>query len=148
MVQEVTTEIKVKRSKRKKQTNMVKYIIKRIAIMFPMLILALSITFVLAQMMVVNPILFKVGHDDPQLLQRELERLGYYDPWYVKLFRYFVDFFTGNWGESYIVAEGKTVIQFIGEIFPKTLELMIVPIILTQLSLLKWARPPQDTKIK
>jgi len=137
MEQEFKKEFKFKKSKGKKHTNMVKYIIKRIVIMFPMLILALIITWLLAQMMIVSPVLFKVGHDDPQLLQAEMERVGYFDPWYVKLFNYLKDFFTGNWGESYILDEGKPVLEFIGEIFPKTLELMIIPIILTPIIAVK-----------
>jgi peptide/nickel transport system permease protein len=131
MKQKSKKEIKVKKSKRKKHTNMVKYLVKRIFIIFPMLIISLIITWLLANMMIVNPILFRVGFENPELLQQEMERVGYYDPWFVKLFNYLKDFFTGNWGESYVLDPGKPVIQFIGEIVPKTVELMIIPVILT-----------------
>ena len=124
-------KIKFKRSKGKKHTNMVKYIIKRIIIMFPILIIALIITWLLANMMIVNPILFKVGYDNPELLAAEMERVGYNDPWFVKLFNYLINFFTGNWGQSYVLDPGKPVIQFIAEILPKTIELMIIPILVT-----------------
>jgi peptide/nickel transport system permease protein len=93
-------EIKFKKSKGKKHTNMVKYIIKRIFIMFPMLILSLIITWLLANMMIVNPLLFRVGAANPELLEAEKIRVGFYNPWYVKLLIYLKDFFTGNWGES------------------------------------------------
>ena len=137
MEQKFKMEIKFKKSKGKKHTNMVKYIIKRIFIMFPMLILALIITWLLAQMMLVSPILFKVGFQDPELLEAERIRVGFYNPWYVKLFIYLKDFFSGNWGESYVLDPGKPVIQFIAEIFPKTIELMIIPIILTPIIAVK-----------
>ena len=130
-------KIKVKKSKGKKHTNMVKYIIKRIFIMFPILILALIITWLLAQMMLNDPILFKVGFNNPELLEAERIRVGYYNPWYVKLFIYLKDFFTGNWGESYVLDEGKPVLEFIAEIFPKTLELMIIPMIITPIIAVK-----------
>ena len=137
MEQKFKMEIKFKKSKGKKHTNMVKYIIKRIFIMFPMLILALIITWLLAQMMLVSPILFKVGFQNPELLEAERIRVGFYNPWYVKLFIYLRDFFSGNWGESYVLDPGKPVIQFIAEIFPKTIELMIIPIILTPIIAVK-----------
>jgi len=137
MEQKVKKEIKFKKPKGKKHTNMVKYIIKRIFIMFPMLILALIITWLLAQMMLVSPILFKVGFQNPELLEAERIRVGFYNPWYVKLFIYLRDFFSGNWGESYVLDPGKPVIQFIAEIFPKTIELMIIPIILTPIIAVK-----------
>jgi peptide/nickel transport system permease protein len=84
-----------------------------------------------------DPILFKVGFNNPEILEAERIRVGYYDPWYIKLLIYLRDFFTGNWGESYILDEGKPVLEFIGEIFPKTLELMIIPIILTPIIAVK-----------
>ena len=131
-------EIKFNKSKEKKtHTNMVKYIIKRIFIMFPMLILTLIITWLLAQGMLNDPILFKVGYNNPEILAAERLRMGYDEPWYVQLFIYFRDFFTGDWGESYVLDPGKPVLQFIAEIFPKTLELMIIPIILTPIIAVK-----------
>ena len=130
-------EIKFKKSKGKKHTNMVKYIIKRIFIMFPMLILSLIITWLLANMMIVSPLLFRVGAANPELLEAEKIRVGFYNPWYVKLLIYLKDFFTGNWGESYSIIEGKPVIEFIAEIFPKTIELMIIPTILTPIIAVK-----------
>ena len=107
--------------------NMVKYIIKRIIIMFPMLLLALIVTWILSHMMLVDPILNKIGFDNPELLELERIRTGYYDPWFVKLGIYLKNFFTGDWGESYALYPGKSVLAFIGEVFPKTIELMIIP---------------------
>ena len=107
--------------------NMVKYIIKRIFIMFPMLLLALIVTWILSHMMLVDPILNKIGFDNPELLELERIRTGYYDPWFVKLGIYLKNFFTGDWGESYAIYPGKSVLAFIGEVFPKTIELMIIP---------------------
>ena len=107
--------------------NMVKYIIKRILIMFPMLLLALIVTWILSHMMLVDPILNKIGFDNPELLELERIRTGYYDPWFVKLGIYLKNFFTGDWGESYSIYPGKSVLAFIGEVFPKTIELMIIP---------------------
>jgi len=111
----------------RKAKNMVKYIIKRIIIMFPMLLLALIVTWILSHMMLVDPTLNKIGFDNPELLELERIRTGYYDPWYIKLGIYLRNFFLGDWGESYALYPGKSVLAFIGEVFPKTIELMIIP---------------------
>jgi peptide/nickel transport system permease protein len=130
-------EIKFKKSKGKKHTNMIKYIIKRIIIVFPMLIFSLIITFLLARMMLGSPILFRVGYDNLELLESEMERVGFNEPWYIQLLIYFRNFFSGNWGESYVLSEGMPVLQFITEILPKTIELMIIPTILTPIIAVK-----------
>jgi len=88
-------------------------------------------------MMEGSPILNRVGFEDLELLEAERQRVGYYHPWYVKLFIYLKNFFTGNWGDSYVLDPGKPVLKFIAEIFPKTIELMIIPTILTPIIAVK-----------
>ena len=56
--------------------------------------------------------------------------MGYDKPLLTQLVIYLGNFFTGDWGTSYIVAENKPVIELIGEIFPKTIELVIIPIVI------------------
>lgn len=122
----------------RKAQNMIKYIIRRILMMFPMLIMVLIVTWILSHMMQVNPVLNKLGMVlEPEILEEELRRIGYYDPWYVQLGVYLKNFFTGNWGESYISLPGKPVIAVIAEIFPKTIELMIIPIIIVPIIAVK-----------
>ncbi|KKL65952.1 hypothetical protein LCGC14_2149840 [marine sediment metagenome] len=118
-------------------TNMVKYIIKRILLMIPMLVIALIMTWILSHMMTVNPTLNRVGITDPYALEMERQRVGYYDPWFVKLALFLRNFFTGDWGESYILKPGKPVITLISEIFPKTIELMILPSIIAPIIAVK-----------
>jgi len=109
---------------------MLKYILKRILFMIPVLLLTLSATFILTQLMAADPVLNKLGFPiDFKALEREKQRIGWYDPWYIKLGKYFATFFTGDWGTSYIVADGMPVLTFIGKVYPKTIELVIIPII-------------------
>jgi len=129
-------------------TNMVKYIIKRIIIMIPMLILALIATFVLSNMMTVDPILNRVGWADPVVLESERQRVGYYNPWFVKLALFLKNFFSGDWGESYILKPGKSVVTLISEIFPKTIELMIVPTIIAPIIAVKLGAHAASNKDK
>jgi len=118
--------------------NMIKYIVKRVLVMFPMLILVLIATFLLAQLMSVNPVVNKIGMVlDPEILEAELRRTGFYDPLFVKLGKYLINFFTGNWGESYLVYPGKSVLELIALIVPRTIELMILPAILVPILAVK-----------
>lgn len=126
----------------KQPKNMIKYIIKRILMMIPMLILVLTICWGLSYLMVeqnlVNPVAGRLGDTlDPDIIEAELQRIGYYDPWYVQLVTYFMNFFTGKWGSSYIIIRDKPVIDLISEIFPRTIELMIIPIILSPIIAVK-----------
>ncbi|TKJ24382.1 MAG: hypothetical protein CEE42_11130 [Promethearchaeota archaeon Loki_b31] len=126
----------------KQPKNMIKYIIKRILMMIPMLFLVLAISWFLSYLMVqqnlVNPVAGRLGGTlDPDVIEAELRRIGYYDPWFVQLATYFKNFFTGNWGSSYLIAQDKPVIDLISEIFPRTIELMIIPIILSPIIAVK-----------
>ena len=111
--------------------NMALYIVKRILFMVPMLFLVLIITFILSRMMFGDPVLNKLGLlPDPKIIEAEKRRMGYDKPLLVQLIVYLSNFFKGNWGTSYIVSEGEPVLQIIGKIFPKTIELVIIPILI------------------
>lgn len=124
--------------------------------MFPILMAVLIFTWILSHMMAINPYLNKLGAVlDREVYEKELRRVGWYDPWYVKLGIYLKNFFTGDWGESFIVLPGKKVLVVIAEIFPKTIELMIfsviiVPIIAIKLGVTsaKNKDKPKDTLIR
>lgn len=104
----------------------------------PMLILVLTFAWVLSHMMTVSPITNKLsGLVDAEVIQAELERVGYYDPWYVQLGLYYKNFFTGDWGKSYVIREEVPVIDVILEIYPRTIELMIIPIVLSPILAVK-----------
>ena len=119
--------------------NMIKYIIKRILLIFPMLIFVLIITWLLSHMMSVNPAINRIGvaFGDPELYRKEMERIGFFDPWYIKLGNYLGDFFTGDWGKSYVVVQDTPVLELIGIICPRTFELMIIPNIIVPIVAVK-----------
>lgn len=111
--------------------NMVKYVIRRILFMIPMLIFTLVITFILARLMFTDPILNKLGMlPDQELIEAERRRMGFDQPIFIQLLIYLGNFFTGNWGTSYLISDGEPVIQLIGKIYPKTIELVLIPIII------------------
>lgn len=105
--------------------------------MLPMLMIVLTLTFFLSRAMVINPFTNNLA-DYPDLLEMELERIGYYTPWYLQLGNYFLDFFTGNWGISNgIDTTGTPVLQIVSQVFPRTVELMIIPLILSPIIAVK-----------
>lgn len=136
--------------------NMMKYIVKRILLMLPILLAVLIFTWMLSHLMAVNPYLNKIaGVLDRNVYERLLRRVGWYDPWYVKLGIYLRDFFSGNWGNSYIVLPDQPVMTVIAKIFPRTIELMlfsiiIVPIIAIKLGVVsaRNKNKPKDTLIR
>jgi len=88
--------------------------------------------------MLVNPIINRLGMvRDPAIYALEMERLGLNDPWYIQLSNYILDFFTGNLGKSYTLFPDKPVSELLLQIFPKTIELMIIPIILVPIIAVK-----------
>lgn len=110
--------------------NMITYIVRRVLFFIPMLFLVLAITFILSHMMFGDPVLNQLGLlPDPKILEAERRRMGYDQPIFIQLLIYLRNFFTGDWGKSYILSEGEPVIQIIGKIFPKTIELVIIPIL-------------------
>lgn len=115
--------------------NMIKYIIKRILIMFPILIIVLIITFILSKSMNVFPVIARMATGEnletiQRMIEEEERRMGYDKPLFIQLMIYLQNFFTGNWGDSYVIMRDAPVIEVIGNVFPKTLELMIFPIII------------------
>ncbi|MFX1297288.1 MAG: ABC transporter permease [Promethearchaeota archaeon] len=115
----------------KQSTNMIKYIIRRILMMIPMFFLVLTFAWILAHMMSVSPINSYGSILDPEVLEAERKRIGVGEPWYIQIGNYYMNFFSGNWGKSYVLQENRPVYDMIvKEVFPRTIELMIFPIIL------------------
>ena len=116
-----------------KSKNMLMYITKRILVMIIMVFFVLVATFFLTHLMQVNPVLNKMSSDPRvpySIYLEELERTGYNKPIFEKFLIYMSNFFQGNWGTSYIVADGVPVTTLISQVFPQTIELVIIPIIL------------------
>ncbi|MHA2472504.1 MAG: hypothetical protein ACXAES_04650, partial [Promethearchaeota archaeon] len=67
---------------------------------------------------------------DPAAFDAELIRLGVMDPWFIKFPRYLGRFFMGDWGSSFLVSEGTPTIDLVRRTVPKTIETMLIPIII------------------
>ena len=90
------------------QTNMIKYILKRILIIIPTLFGVIIMTFVLTRLLSGNPVEMMLPVDiDPEVREAKIAELGLDQPWYVQLGIYLGKFLTGDWGESYLGKEAE-----------------------------------------
>ncbi|MFW9951692.1 MAG: ABC transporter permease [Candidatus Thorarchaeota archaeon] len=116
-----------------KSKNMMMYIVKRVLIMVVMIFFVLVATFLLTNLMEVNPVLNKMSSDPRvpfEIYLEERARIGADEPLLIRFGLYLRNFFSGNWGNSYIVADGVPVTTLISQLFPQTIELVLIPIIL------------------
>ena len=140
----------------KQAQNMIMFIVKRILLLIPMVLIVLILTFFLSRAMLVSPELNKLGLQlEPDIYAREIERMGYNRPLIVQFFDYLWNFLMGDWGESYIVYENQSVSEIMRRLFPKTIELMLpqmilIPIIATKLGVISAAHrnKPKDMVIR
>lgn len=83
---------------------MAKYILKRLLLMIPTLLIILTVVFCLMRLVPGSPVYALLeGVDDvtDEMIEELEEEMGFNDPIVVQWFRYMKDIFTGDWGESY-----------------------------------------------
>ena len=100
---------------------------------FFLFFIGLIISFFIFHFAFGNPILNKLGRD-PRVpyveYVAELLRIGYDEPISIQFQKYIVNFFTGNWGTSYIVADAIPVAELMRRTIPDTIEIMLLPLII------------------
>ena len=122
----------------RKAKNMILYLVKRILFIFPMLILVLIVTWLISQTLVDDAVIMNMaGFIDPAAIEAERARLGLDQPIAIRLLIYLRNFFTGDWGESYFIQEGKPVLEIIAVILPKTIEMVIIPAVIVPVIAIK-----------
>jgi len=113
------------------QTNMLKYILKRLLIMIPTLFGVLILIFLMPRMLVGDPTMFMFPMDIPEEVRNaEIARLGLDQPWYIQLGVYLRNFFIGDWGESYLGrSAGYEVLDWMELMIPRTIQLTFIPMV-------------------
>jgi len=111
---------------------MIKYIIRRLLAMIPVLFGVLTLTFILSRYMPGDPVLAYLpeGRVSPEVYRQVLRQLGLDRPIYEQYFRYLGDLFTGNWGISISIARGMHVWDLIMVSLPRTVDISILSIII------------------
>lgn len=109
---------------------MIRYIVKRILLMIPVLIGVSFIVFTIISLTPGDPGTIILGTDAPlEEIEALNEELGYYDPLPIKYGRWLLSAVTGDFGESY--RTGNPVFNEIFARFPNTLKLATIAIILS-----------------
>ena len=108
------------------------YVITRILLMIPMLLILLTFTFLLLRVAPGDPVrtIFREGTPE-SVIDRVKRELGLYDPLYIQYFTYLRDIFTGNMGTSIVTS--KPVFQEVSDRMPATLELTFASMIVASL---------------
>ena len=112
--------------------SLVKYTLRRILALIPILFGVLFITFIMTRIMPGNPFMLLVGEHvtDSQLaaIAAAEERYGLNEPIIVQLWMYIQRLFTGDWGVSLVYSKGTPVWELIIGVFPKTAEIAILSV--------------------
>ena len=107
--------------------SMIKFILRRLIAMIPVLFGTLTLVFVLSRLMPGDPILAYLpeGRIDHTLYNQMRIQLGFDQPIIVQYFRYLGDLFTGNWGYSVSINRGQAVWSLIMQRLPRTADIAI-----------------------
>ncbi|NVM37671.1 MAG: ABC transporter permease, partial [Candidatus Lokiarchaeota archaeon] len=112
--------------------SMLKYIIRRLIAMIPVIFGVMTLTFILSRMMPGDPVLafLPQGKPNPVLYQYYYHYLWLDRPVIVQYFRYLGDLFSGNWGYSQSINFGQDVWSLIMLKLPRTIDIAIFSIII------------------
>ncbi|MFX0039763.1 MAG: ABC transporter permease [Candidatus Heimdallarchaeota archaeon] len=115
--------------------SLLKYIIKRLFSMIPVLFGVLTITFILSRLMPGDPVIALlqtqgISQINPARIASLRRELGLDLPISLQYFRYLSDLFTFNWGRSFSVAPGTPVWELIARRLPRTIDLSIFSMII------------------
>src|SRR5205809_6388572 len=100
------------------------YVITRVILMVPMLVLLLTFTFIILRVAPGDPVrTIYSDRGNRQLIDRIKTALGLHDPLYVQYFRYLHDVLTGHTGTSILTQ--RPVIDEIWSRMPATIELTL-----------------------
>jgi peptide/nickel transport system permease protein len=100
------------------------YLLMRVALAIPMLLILLTLVFVLLHAAPGDPVTATVGSRlPPEQIAARKEALGLNDPIYVQYFRFVGDALTGDFGSP--VTDRRSVGQIVADTAPATLELVI-----------------------
>ncbi len=110
---------------------MIKYIIRRLISLLPVLFGALTFVFILSKSMPGDPVFAHLPQQYTMEQYWAVYRwLGLDQPLILQYFRYIGDVFTGNWGVSNNISRGTLVWTLVWQRFPRTLELAIFSVLI------------------
>ncbi|SEJ61191.1 peptide/nickel transport system permease protein [Bhargavaea ginsengi] len=110
---------------------MLKYTLRRVLGMIPMLILVSVVVFFLAKAMPGDSLSGEIdpNNTNPEYIAEMREKLGYNDPVYVQYYRWVTDFMQGDFGKS--TRYKMPVADLIAEKLPNTIFLALTSLLIT-----------------
>jgi len=112
--------------------NVIKYMVKRLIQMIPVLFGVLTLVFILTKFFPYNPAIAYLptqGYTEEQLHAME-HQLGLDQPIIIQYFLYLRNLFTGDWGKSLQISPGSDVWPLVMQKFPRTIELTVLSMII------------------
>lgn len=107
-----------------RKIEMAKYIVKRILISIPLIIVTIFIVFILLQVVPGNPIAVMMGEKaNPDVIAKVTEEMGLNDPLLQRFGNYIWNVLHGDLGSSYKL--NRPIAGLIADAFPNTLKLAI-----------------------
>lgn len=108
--------------------SMVKYILRRLLAMVPVIFGVLVLTFILARLMPGSPVEALLEAEgilkyDAEIIAQKKRQLGFDQPLIVQFFQYMIDLFTGQWGVSVAIARNQPVWDLIRQRLPRTIDI-------------------------
>jgi peptide/nickel transport system permease protein len=137
-------------------TSFIKYILKRLLQMIPVLFGALTLVFILTKFFPYNPAIAYLPQSFSEEDLRNMERyLGLDQPIIIQYFIFLGNLFTGNWGRSLQISQGAEVWPLVMQKFPRTMEITILAMIIASFIGIKAGvisakhrNKPQDTIVR
>ena len=110
---------------------MLKYIVRRLLLIIPVLLGAIIIIFTINYFSTTDPAMIKLGlkANDPVLLAEMRHDMGLDRPYIVQLGDYLINLCKGDLGNSYVYS--KTVAELIGSRIPNTLKISLGAILIS-----------------
>ncbi len=111
---------------------MIQFVIRRLLLLFPVLIGILLVTFIIVRLIPGDPCVAMLGERaTPAACNAFRERFGLNDPILVQFGRYLINIAQGNLGDS--IRFGRPVVDIIAERLPMTIELTICAMLFSSL---------------
>ncbi|MHA2009427.1 MAG: ABC transporter permease [Promethearchaeota archaeon] len=115
--------------------SLLKYALRRIVVMIPVLFGVLTLTFILSRLMPGDPVAARLAaagqHNAAEGIYQQMKcQLGLCDPIIVQYFRYLGELFTGQWGVSVSIVRNQPVWDIVMSRMPLTIDLTLFSIII------------------
>jgi ABC-type dipeptide/oligopeptide/nickel transport system permease component len=83
-------------------------------------------------MLIPDPVMaiYPPGPFDPSVYQALAQQYGFDQPIFIQFFRFILDLFSGNWGYSNSIAIGMPVNLMVQMSVPRTIELLVLPLVI------------------